>query len=262
MVNSRIPRPCPRASSFTPSLDRGHARLGPVALVRRLAVSVLLGAALLGLCGCDMFESGACMHAGTGDYFCINDTLEKCQAFWCGPDDNWEYCAYYTDKTCADIGFVGSGYSESFSSSETPDWTYGTAPASSSSGAGSSKTGACAYFHTKLNRILCEQRASASACPGKFMGLGTTCHTFSCTSQTNPQKCTVSGASSGGGSSGGNSGGGGSCDKSWTCAYDGQAAPMCNWACTQTGDNRTKTCAVLKGMISASDVAECCPICK
>lgn len=257
MLNFESPRQYGRACSFARS-GRGQGRQRSSAPARRFTLPALLATALLALAGCDMFESGACLHAGTGDFFCINDTLQKCQEFWCGPDDDWEYCAYYTDRTCGDIGFVGSGYSESFSSSETPDWTYGTAPSGTSSGAGTSKTGACAYFHAKLNRILCEQRASAAACPGKFMGLGTTCHTFSCTSQTNPQKCTVAGASGGGTGTGG----GGSCDKSWTCAYDGQAAPMCSWACTQTGDNRTKTCAVLAGMISAADMAECCPICK
>ncbi len=225
---------------------------------RRWARSAGLAAliALSPLANCDLFESGACVSAGSNDYFCQDDSLEKCQQFWCGADDDWEFCAYYADRTCSDVGFGSSGYSESFSTSATPDWTRGSAPSSTTSGG--SKTGACAYFHTKLNRILCEQRAGASSCSGKFMGLGTTCHTFSCTSKTNPQSCTVQGAS---GSGSGGSGGGTNCDKAWTCPFDGQAAPMCSWACTQSGDNRTKTCAVLKGMISSADVAECCSLC-
>ena len=64
-------------------------------------------------------------------------------------------------------------------------------------GGGSSTTGACAYFHSKLGRILCEQK-SASGCTGKFFGNGASCAGLSC-STNSPSSCTVSG---GGGSSG------------------------------------------------------------
>jgi hypothetical protein len=62
--------------------------------------------------------------------------------------------------------------------------------------AGTSSSGACAYYDRNLNRIVCEQRSGAGGCPGKFLGSGTTCVGLECPSNSDPSGCTVGGAPS------------------------------------------------------------------
>lgn len=70
------------------------------------------------------------------------------------------------------------------------------------------------------------------------------------------------GSSSGGSSSGGSSSSGGAnCGTSvWTCAYDGQATPTCQYACTfPAGSNeRKQSCDVLRSMLESGNTATCC----
>lgn len=55
----------------------------------------------------------------------------------------------------------------------------------------------------------------------------------------------------------------GSCGESvWTCAYDGQATPMCQWACSHSGSERQQTCQVLAGMVESGNAGECCTVCR
>ena len=93
--------------------------------------------------------------------------------------------------------------------------TDSSTPGGGTTGGGSTPTvtGACAYYHSQLNRLLCEQRGSTSSCSGKYFGSGTNCLGFSCPQgSTNPQQCTIGGSSGGGttGGGGGTTGGGGS----------------------------------------------------
>jgi uncharacterized membrane protein YgcG len=62
----------------------------------------------------------------------------------------------------------------------------------------------------------------------------------------------------GGSSSGGGSSGGGSaqqCESAWTCAYDGQATPTCQWACTHPAGSseRAQSCKVLASMLTSGN---------
>lgn len=69
------------------------------------------------------------------------------------------------------------------------------------------------------------------------------------------------GGSSGGGSSGGGSSGGGSCGTEvWTCPFDGQATPTCQYACTFAAGSsqRQQSCAVLRSMLESGNTATCC----
>jgi hypothetical protein len=91
----------------------------------------------------------------------------------------------------------------------------GSGGGASSSGGGSgggttSGTGACAYFDSSLNRILCNNAAvSASSCSGKFAA-GASCANLSCPlGTTNPQNCTFTSGSGGGSGTGGGTGSGG-----------------------------------------------------
>ncbi len=56
---------------------------------------------------------------------------------------------------------------------------------------------------------------------------------------------------------------GNECDPAtaWTCAYDGQATPMCQSACNYTGEARAQQCAVLESFLESGDASECCPVC-
>lgn len=54
----------------------------------------------------------------------------------------------------------------------------------------------------------------------------------------------------------------GTCSDVWTCAYDGQATPMCQWACAHTGSERAETCAVLASMLESGDPTACCTSCR
>ena len=61
---------------------------------------------------------------------------------------------------------------------------------------------------------------------------------------------------------GGTTGGGGDCNNAWTCAYDGQASPLCMAACTYTGTQRTQTCQVLASYMTSGNAGECCTACR
>lgn len=37
---------------------------------------------------------------------------------------------------------------------------------------------------------------------------------------------------------------------------------MCQWACAHTGEERKKTCAVLKSMLESGNPGECCRVCR
>lgn len=221
-----------------------------------VAVALLVGAAALSGCGV-LGQSGACVRGGSTLYFCQDDSLSQCQEFWC--DGDWSTCSYFEDLSCDEIGFADSVSLDSFTPASTPAWTYGGGSGGGGggdSGSGSgSLNGACAYYDPSLNRILCDTRFTATSCSGKFMGVGTTCSGLSCTSTTNPSSCTVPGA-------GGGSTPGGTCDNTWTCQYDGQATPMCSWACTQSGTQRTQTCQVLASMMTSGNAGECCTVCR
>jgi len=52
------------------------------------------------------------------------------------------------------------------------------------------------------------------------------------------------------------------CSTAWTCAYDGQATPMCEWACVHEGSERAETCSVLASMLESGDPGECCSVCR
>lgn len=54
----------------------------------------------------------------------------------------------------------------------------------------------------------------------------------------------------------------GTCSDVWVCGYDGQATPMCQWACAHTGSERADTCAVLASMLESGDPTECCTSCR
>jgi hypothetical protein len=70
------------------------------------------------------------------------------------------------------------------------------------------------------------------------------------------------GSSSGGSRSGGSSSGGAAnCPTSvWTCPYDGQATPTCQYACTFAAGStqRKQSCAVLQSMLESNDPSQCC----
>ena len=59
----------------------------------------------------------------------------------------------------------------------------------------------------------------------------------------------------------GGGGGGGNCSGSWTCAYDGQATPLCQSACLRSGSEREQTCQVLACFMESGDSGECCSVC-
>jgi hypothetical protein len=223
------------------------AALSPAARSAVAALACVAGVALLGGCA----KGGACV-TGNNAYFCQEDSLQECQEFWC--DGYWASCSYFESASCTDLGFASESESlGAFSAPQTPDWTYGGG-AGGGGGGSSSSTGACAYYDGSLNRVLCDTRSS-TACPGKFMGAGTTCTGMTCTSSTNPSSCTVPGAGGGGSS-------GGTCSNTWTCAYDGQATPMCSWACAQTGTERTQSCQVLASYMTSGNAGECCTVCR
>jgi|tagenome__1003787_1003787.scaffolds.fasta_scaffold20584665_1 hypothetical protein len=61
---------------------------------------------------------------------------------------------------------------------------------------------------------------------------------------------------------GGSGGSGLNCNQAWTCAYDGQATPMCGAACNYTGTQRSQTCQVLASMVTSGNAGECCSVCR
>ena len=135
---------------------------------------------------------------------------------------------------------------------DTPDVC--AADSGSSSGGGSA-TGACAYISSSLNRLLCEyyDAQSCALLPrGRFFGAGTNCMNLDCPfcAANGPECCTMPGGTGGGGSTT-------DCSGAWTCPYDGQASPMCQWACVRTGSERAQTCQVLASMVA--NPADCCP---
>lgn len=207
--------------------------------------AVLLSLAVgLVLPGC-FLDQGACVHGSTL-YFCSDDTEDECRDFWC---ESWDYCGYFDGDSCEDIGFTDDMVSQtSFSEPRSPDWSWGT-PSGGSSGSGK---GACAYYDSSLNRVLCDERAGASSCSGKWLGSGTTCSDMRCTSNTDPNTCTVSGGSSGG---------------TCTATYQGptgdaqvytQCASVWNYRCQQKNDSAAdQNCLVYDSLEASVD----CPYC-
>ncbi|RKH02886.1 hypothetical protein D7X32_15675 [Corallococcus carmarthensis] len=191
-------------------------------------------------------EQGACVH-GSNLYFCSEDTADDCRDFWC---DGWEYCAYFDGDSCADVGFSDETVDlDSYSEPRTPDWSWGTPSGGSSSGSG----GACAYYDSSLNRVLCDQRAGASSCSGKWMGSGTNCSSLKCTSNTDPNSCTVSGGSSGG---------------TCTSTYQGptgdaqvytQCASVWNYRCQQKNDSAADQNCLVYDSLEATVECPYCP---
>ncbi|WP_375744515.1 hypothetical protein NR800_06795 [Corallococcus interemptor] len=208
--------------------------------------AVLLSLAVgLVLPGCFPTQ-GACVH-GSSIYFCNEDTEGECRDFWC---DGWDYCGYFDGDSCEDVGFAdGEVALNSFSEPRTPEWSWGTP---SGGGGGGGGSGACAYYDGSLNRVLCEQRTSASSCSGKWMGSNTTCSGMKCTSNTDPNTCTVSGGSSGG---------------TCTPTYQGptgdaqvytQCASVWNYRCQQKNDSAAdQNCLVYDSLEATVD----CPYC-
>lgn len=212
--------------------------------------AVLLSLAVgLVLPGCFPTQ-GACVH-GSSIYFCNEDTEDECRDFWC---DGWDYCGYFDGDSCEDVGFSdGEVYLDSFSEPRTPEWSWGTpSGGGGGGGGGGSRSGACAYYDSNLNRVLCEQRNSASSCSGKWMGGDTTCSGMKCTSNTDPYTCTVSGGSSGG---------------TCTATYQGptgdaqvytQCASVWNYRCQQKNDYAAdQNCLVYDSLEATVD----CPYC-
>ncbi|NPC69431.1 hypothetical protein HPP05_06685 [Corallococcus exiguus] len=189
---------------------------------------------------------GACVH-GSSIYFCNEDTEDECRDFWC---DGWDYCGYFDGDSCEDVGFSdGEVLLNSFSEPRTPDWSWGTP----SGGGGGSGNGACAYYDSNLNRVLCDQRTSASSCSGKWMGNGTNCSTLKCTSNTDPNSCTVSGGSSGG---------------TCTSTYQGptgdaqvytQCASVWNYRCQQKNDSAADQNCLVYDSLEATVECPYCP---
>ncbi|NPC49255.1 hypothetical protein HPC50_19530 [Corallococcus exiguus] len=208
--------------------------------------AVLLSLAVgLVLPGCFPTQ-GACVH-GSSIYFCNEDTEDECRDFWC---DGWDYCGYFDGDSCEDVGFSDGEVSlNSFSEPRTPDWSWGTP----SGGGGGSGNGACAYYDSNLNRVLCDQRTSASSCSGKWMGNGTNCSTLKCTSNTDPNSCTVSGGSSGG---------------TCTSTYQGptgdaqvytQCASVWNYRCQQKNDSAADQNCLVYDSLEATVECPYCP---
>ncbi|RKG82484.1 hypothetical protein D7W82_26595 [Corallococcus sp. CA049B] len=213
--------------------------------------AVLLSLAVgLVLPGCFSTQS-ACVH-GSSIYFCNEDTEDECRDFWC---DGWDYCGYFDGDSCEDVGFSdGEVYLSSFSEPRTPDWSWGTpSGGSGGGGGGGGSSGACAYYDGNLNRVLCEQRTSASSCSGKWMGSGTNCSTLKCTSNTDPNTCTVSGGSSGG---------------TCTSTYQGptgdaqvytQCASVWNYRCQQKNDSAADQNCLVYDSLEATVECPYCP---
>lgn len=124
---------------------------------------------------------------------------------------------------------------------------------SSSGTSGSPQTGACAYFHQTLKRLLCQPSSTDASCNGKFFA-GATCAGFSCPNgATSPTQCTVAGASSSGGS----------CTSSYKGPTDdAQVATQCmsvwNYLCIQKNPTAAKkNCAVYDSL----EATVPCPYC-
>ncbi len=164
------------------------------------------------------------------------------------------------DDDCADhltcVGCSGGGvcHYDSDHSYVCASSGLGTPTGSGGGGSSNSSNGSCATYNHSVNWVQCDPYSCASKCKGKFMGVGSSCAGFTCTDRTLTSTCSVPGSSGSGGSAGGN------CDNAWTCAYDSQASPMCQWACTLSGSERSQTCQVLESMLTSGNTAECCPI--
>lgn len=113
-------------------------------------------------------------------------------------------------------------------------------------------TGACIYFHGQLNRVLCDQNATASGCAGKFTA-GGSCASLSCPGgTTNPHQCSVSGG-----------GGSGSCTDSYQGPTgDPQVSTQCmsvwNYRCQAKNQSAAdQNCRVYESL----EATVACPYC-
>lgn len=100
------------------------------------------------------------------------------------------------------------------------------------------------------------ESVTCAACPasagyGSLQGVCTT------SSSVSASECAeVWPAPSGGG------GGATDCNNVWTCAYDGQATPLCMAACSYSGTQRMQTCQVLASYMTSGNAGECCTSCR
>lgn len=221
----------------------------------RLALALALVGLLLP--GCGLF-GGACVHGGGQFFNCNDDTQSECLEVWC-PGDS--YCGYFAGSTCTSLGFPDESSQPSFVEPRPADDGFGSpnggGDGATGGGSGASGQGACATYSDALGRSVCSPDVSASGCSGKYLGDGTTCSGFSCTSSGDPQSCSVPGGTGTGGG-----GGGSQCGTAWSCAYDGQASPMCQAACAYSGQQRSFTCTQLVTLVGASTASSCCsPYC-
>ena len=191
---------------------------------------------------CDLFERCAPFPQGFSECVITCDFDSDCSSSCCAPYEGGGLVCAPNSSWCGSGAGGGSG---------------GGSTASGGGGATSSG-GACAFYSDALGRAVCEPGSSASGCSGTFLGEGTMCAGFTCTSSSNPSTCSVPG----GGGTGGGAGSGGDCSGAWTCAYDGQASPMCQAACAYSGQQRTFTCQQVVNLVGASLASSCCSVCR
>jgi len=115
-------------------------------------------------------------------------------------------------------------------------------------------------YYNQCSSMWSDSQDSCRACP-ETSGFGS--HEGYCSAgyETSETVCaSLYGGYSGGGDDGTSSSS--DCGESvWTCEYDGQATPMCQWACTYSGSERSQTCEVLASMLESGDPSECCTVC-
>lgn len=192
--------------------------------------------------GCDLFEQCARTPRGGSECVITCDFDSDCSSSCCAPYEGGGAVCAPDSSFCASGGGGGRG-----------------GGAGGGAGGGSaSGSGACAFFSSALGRAVCEPDSSATSCSGKFLGVGTTCGGFSCTSAGDPSTCTVPG----GGGTGGGSGSGGDCNAAWSCTADGQAGPMCQAACAYSGQQRSFTCQQLVNLVGSALASSCCAVCR
>ncbi|MFZ5443166.1 MAG: hypothetical protein ACOZQL_24370 [Myxococcota bacterium] len=194
--------------------------------------------------GCDLFERCAVNAQGRGECVITCDYDSDCAGSCCAPYAGGGAVCAPSSASCGGSGGTGGGSA--------------SGGGSGAGGGSGSSSGACAFYSSALGRAVCEPDSSASSCSGRFLGAGTTCSGFSCTSPGDASTCTVPGS----GGSGGGSGGGLDCGGAWTCTYDGQASPMCQAACAYSGQQRTFTCQQVVALVGSSLASSCCTVCR
>lgn len=211
----------------------------------------------LGLCGCDELSAGACVYQSGDLFYCSEDPVEACKSNWCSGAN---YCAFFAGDTCPGIDFSESSRS-TFAEPRTPDDGFGMQLVSNTGGGngggGGSTSGTCATYSAALGRAVCEPNSTSASCSGHYLGDGTSCSAFTCSTPTDPSTC-----SAGGGNAGGGGGTTSDCNNAWTCATDGQATPMCQAACAYSGSQRTFTCGQLVTLVGSSTASSCCTVCR